>query len=128
MEPPVSQPSRLPNREYSSSQLRYRKANVNLVSWSKNIGTLQFPKDDKNMSYYRTLESIGARACRHGGSGNHWDNECRHSWKGEKLARLNYVQLKSNDLRAQEDYNNLFYELDSDAKQESNPQNFCRPL
>jgi hypothetical protein len=31
-------------------------------------------------------------------------------------------------LRAQEDYNNLFYELDSNTKQESSPQDFCRPL
>jgi len=111
LEPPVFQPSRLPNQEYSSSQLPYRKANVNLVSWSKNIGTLQFPKDDKNMSYYRTLESIGARACRHCGSGNHWDNECRHSRKGEKLTRGNCIQLENNDIKAQEDNDNLFYQL-----------------
>jgi len=34
------------------------KGNVNLVGWSKNIGTPQFPKDDKNVSPRRTPESI----------------------------------------------------------------------
>ena len=29
---------------------------------------------------------------------------------------------------AQEDYDNLFYELDSNIKEDSNQQNFCRPL
>jgi len=48
--PTPQQPQRLPNREFSNSQFPYRKANVNLVGWSKNIGTPQFPKDDKNVS------------------------------------------------------------------------------
>ena len=128
LEPLVSQPSRLPNQEYSNSWFPYCKAHVNLVSWSQNIRTPQFPKDDKNVSPCRTPELIGARPCRHCRSGNHWDNECRHSRKGEKLARVNYIQLEDNNIRAQEDYFNLFYQLDSDAEQESSPQDFCRPL
>jgi hypothetical protein len=128
LEPPVSQPSRLPNWEYSNSWFPYRKVNVNLVGWSKNIGTPQFPKDDKNVSPRKTPELIGARPCRHCRSGNHWDNECCHSRKREKLARVNCIQLENNDIRAQEDYDNLFYELDSDAEQESSSQDFCRPL
>jgi hypothetical protein len=48
--PTPQQPQCLPNREFSNSQFPYRKANVNLVGWSKNIGTPQFPKDDKNVS------------------------------------------------------------------------------
>jgi len=44
------------------------------------------------------------------------------------MARVNYIQLESNDIRAQEDYNNLFYNLESEAKEESNLQDFCRPL
>jgi len=128
LEPPVSQPSRLPNQEYSNPWFPYHKAHVNLVGWSQNIGTLQFPKDNKNVSPHRTPESISARPCRHCGSRNHWDNECCHSQKREKLARVNYIQLKDKDIRAQEDYNNLFYKLDSNAEQESSPQDFCRPL
>ena len=91
LEPAVSQPQRLPNREYSNSRFPYRKAHVNLVGWSKNVGTPQFPKDDKNVSPRKTPESIGARPCRHCGSGMHWDNECRHSRKGERMARVNLV-------------------------------------
>ena len=31
-------------------------------------------------------------------------------------------------MRAQEDYDNLFYELESDSEEGSNQQDFCRPL
>ena len=48
--------------------------------------------------------------------------------KGEKLARVNCIQLEASNLRAQEDYNNLFYELESDSEEGANQQNFCRPL
>ena len=128
LEVPVSQPHRLPNREFPNSRFPYCKANVSLVSWSKNIGTPQFPKDDKNISLRKTPDLIGARPCRHCGSGKHWDNECHHSRKGEKLARVSYVHLEDNDVQAQEDYDNLFYELDFDAEEESNQPNFHRPL
>jgi hypothetical protein len=128
LEPLISQPTCLPNQEYSNSRFPYHKANVNLVGWSKNIGTSQFPKDDKNISPHRTPKSIGARPCRHCRSGNHWDHKCCHSHKGEKLARVNCIQLEINDIRAQEDYNNLFYKLDSDTDREFSSQDFCRPL
>src|ERR1700676_4063726 len=129
LEAPVSQPHRLPNREYPISRFPYRKANVNLVGWSKNIGTPQFPKDNKNVSPRRTPESIEARPCRHCGSGFHWDNECKHSWKGKKKAQVNLIQLEDNDLQAQEDYDSLFYNLDSDSEEgSSNKPDFCEPL
>ena len=44
------------------------------------------------------------------------------------MARVNHIQLKDNDVRAQEDSNGLFYELDSDAEGESTQQDFRRPL
>jgi hypothetical protein len=95
----------------------------------QHTGTPQFPKDNKNVSPRRTPESIGARPCRHCGSGFHWDNECKHSRKGEKMARVNLIQLEDNDLQAQEDYDNLFYKLDSDSeKGSSDIQDFCKPL
>ena len=72
--------------------------------------------------------SVGARPCRHCGSRKKWDNECQHSRNGEKLARLNCIQLKDNDLRAQEDYDNLFYKLESNSEEGTDQQNFCRPL
>src|SRR6202167_2291813 len=44
------------------------------------------------------------------------------------MARVNLVQLEDNDVRAQEEYDSLFYELDSDAENELTQQDFCRPL
>ena len=44
------------------------------------------------------------------------------------MARVNLVQLEDNDVRAQEEYDSLFYELDSDTENESTQQDFCRPL
>jgi hypothetical protein len=76
----------------------------------------------------RPPESIGTRPCRHCRSGMHWDNECRHCRKGEKMARVNLVQFEDNDVKAQEEYDSLFYEPDSNAKNESTQQDFCRPL
>src|ERR1700691_1914696 len=57
----------------------------------------------------------------------HWDNECCHSRKGERMARVNLVRLEDDDVRAQEEYDSLFYELDSDTEGESTQQDFCRP-
>ena len=48
--------------------------------------------------------------------------------KGEKLARVNCIQLEDNNLRAQEDYDNLFYESESDSEDDTDQQYFCRPL
>jgi hypothetical protein len=44
------------------------------------------------------------------------------------MARVNLVRLKDDDVRAQEEYDSLFYELDSDTENESTQQDFCRPL
>jgi hypothetical protein len=96
--PTQLQPQCLPNGEFLNNQFSYQKTNVNLVGWSKNIGTRQFPKDDKNVSLRRTPESIGAQPCRHCGSSFHWNNECKRSWKGKKMAQVNLIQLEDNDL------------------------------
>ena len=125
---PILQPPRLPNREYTSTCFPYCKANVNLVGWPKKIGTPLFPKDDNNVSPRKTPVSVGTRPCRHCGNGKHWDNECRHLRKGEKLARVNCNQLDNNDLRAQEDYKNLFYKLEFNSEEGGNQQDFCRFL
>jgi hypothetical protein len=45
------------------------------------------------------------------------------------MVRVNLIQLKDNDLQAQEDYNNLFYDLDSDSEEGSSDKlDFCEPL
>ena len=108
----------LPNRGYPGSRYPFRKAVTNLVGWSENLPKPPFPKDDKNVSSKKTPESQGAQPCRHCGSGKHWDNECHHSRKGERQARVNYVQLEEMDYEAQENYDNLYYELDSEDEQD----------
>jgi hypothetical protein len=129
--PSVSQTQHLPNQAYTGSRFPYKKVNVNLVGWSSTLSKPQFPKDDKNVSKRRTPESIGARPCRHCGSGNHWDNECRHSRQGERQARVNLIQYNDEDSKAQDQYDALYYNLDSDNEDASNStsqQDFCRPL
>ena len=54
LEAPVLQPPHLPSQEYTSACFPYCRANVNLVGWSKNIGTPFFPKDDSNVSPRKT--------------------------------------------------------------------------
>ena len=44
------------------------------------------------------------------------------------MARVNLVWLEDDDVRAQEEYDSLFYELDSDVEGESTQRDFCRPL
>ena len=61
--------------------------------------SLQFLGYQNSIAPSRTPNSVGARPCRHCGSGKHWDNECHHSRKGERLARVHCVQLEDNDIR-----------------------------
>ena len=44
------------------------------------------------------------------------------------MDRVNLVRLEDEDVRAQEEYDSLFYELDSDTEGESTQRDFCRPL
>ncbi|KAJ7336115.1 hypothetical protein DFH08DRAFT_965018 [Mycena albidolilacea] len=87
-------------------------ARTNLVGASPNMPPPLFPKDDHNVSRKATPESKGARPCRHCGSGNHWDNECKHSFKANKFARANLASATSDDARAQEEYDEFYYGLD----------------
>jgi hypothetical protein len=116
-------------RYRDNQQGRERTARVNLVGWSANLGPPKFPKDDRNVSKKATPESKGARPCRHCGSRKHWDYECKHSFKGNKTARTNPASSTSEDLQAQDEYNDLYYGLDSDesSSDESN-QGFEEPL
>lgn len=74
----------------------------------------KFPKDDKNVTRKgQTPEAKGARPCRHCGSGKHWDNECKHSFKAMKQARANLgtSAIPEEDQEAQEEYDALYFEL-----------------
>src|SRR5882762_2861967 len=49
--------------------------------------------------------------------------------ESEKMVQVNSIQLKDNDLRAQEDYDDLFYNMDSDSEEGySERQDVCKPL
>ncbi|KAF8139138.1 hypothetical protein K438DRAFT_1533132, partial [Mycena galopus ATCC 62051] len=107
-----------------------RTAHANLVGWSANLGPPKFPKDDRNVSKRATPESKGARPCRHCGSGKHWDNECKHSFKSNRAARTNLATSNSDDLEAQEDYDDLYYTLESENEsgaEENTKQDFEEP-
>jgi hypothetical protein len=120
-------PYRDRDREYSRNSVQ--TARTNLVGWSRNQGPPKFPKDDKNVSAKATPESKGARPCRHCGSGKHWDNECKHAFKGNRAARANLANTTSEDQDAQDEYNDLYYSLDTDDDSGSeSKQGFNQPL
>jgi hypothetical protein len=73
--PGGSIPTHLPGSGFVSRN-PWKRANTNFVGFTPTMKKPEFPKDDKNVSPRRTPESIGARPCRHCGSGMHWDNEC----------------------------------------------------
>lgn len=125
-------PTQLPNAGFNSRN-PWKRANTNFAGFTPALKKPEFPKDDKNISPRRTPESIGARPCRHCGSGMHWDNECRHSRQGERKARANFAQPSPAEIQVQEDYDALYYDLDSEDETEGASQgvsqpDFCEPL
>ena len=102
------------------------RTRAHLVGAYKGQEPPKFPKDDTNVSKRgKTPEEKGARPCRHCGSGKHWDYECRHSFKGNRAARTNLSQTSAEGTIAQDEYDNLYYSLDSDSETE---QDFRNPL
>ena len=96
-----------------------------LVGSFKGLEPPKVPKDDSNVSRKgKTPEEKGARPCRHCGSGKHWDNECQHSFKGNRAVRANLSQISGEETIAQNKYNDLYYSL-SDSETE---QDFHEPL
>ncbi|KAF7306872.1 TY3B-TY3B protein [Mycena indigotica] len=83
---------------------------------SRNLPPAPFPKDDANVSKKATPESKGARPCRHCGSGKHWDNECKHAFRGNKTVRAHLAAATEEELDAQEDYDDLYYSLEPAAE------------
>jgi hypothetical protein len=80
-----------------------------LVGWSPNLGKPLFPKDDSVVSKGKSPEEKGARPCRYCGSGKHWDNDCKHARKGAKQVRVNLATMSTEDLQAQDDYDELYF-------------------
>ncbi|KZP30010.1 hypothetical protein FIBSPDRAFT_726587 [Athelia psychrophila] len=73
------------NSSRASFQPPYQRARENLVGWSKDMPAPEFAKDNQTV-LNKTPELIGARPCRHCGSGKHWDKECKHAKQGERKA------------------------------------------
>src|ERR1700720_1629326 len=76
----------------------------------------------------KTPEFVNARPCRHCGSGKHWDYKCKHSWKGERQACANFVLLSNPEIEALDDYDNLYYGLESEDESSSELLDFCSPF
>ncbi|TDL15377.1 hypothetical protein BD410DRAFT_732786, partial [Rickenella mellea] len=86
-------------------------ATARLVGWSPASSKPPFPKDDSVVSKGKTPEQANARPCRHCGSGKHWDNDCKYHRKDVKKARTNNVTVETEDVEAQEEYDELYYSL-----------------
>ena len=72
-----------------------------------------------NVSKKATPASKGARPCRHCRSDQHWDPECKHSYQSSKCTRTHLVgaEAKSDELEALEEYENMYYNLESDSEE-----------
>ncbi|KIJ32726.1 hypothetical protein M422DRAFT_184133, partial [Sphaerobolus stellatus SS14] len=81
---------------------------ANLIGHSDNLPTPPFPRDDSNISKGKTPEDKGARACRHCGSGKHWDNDCRHARNGARKVRAQLILMNDDDRRAMNEYEELY--------------------
>jgi hypothetical protein len=88
----------------------------------------KFPKDDKNISSRKTLESVNTRPCQHCRSGKHWDYKCKYSQKGERQAQVNFISLWDPDIEALNTYDDLYYELVSNNESANDSQDFHKPL
>ena len=127
-QPQPNMVTQFPNRAFQNQRFRPRKAHVNMVGWTPSLEPPKFPKDDKNVSSRKTLESVNARPCQHCGSEKHWDYECKYSQKGERQARANYASLSDLDVEALNAYDDLYYKLESGDESENSLQDFCEPL
>ena len=129
-QPPPNVVTQFPNRAFQSQRFCSQKAHITMVGCTPSLEPPKFPKDNKNVSSRKTLESVNTRPCWHctSASGKHWDYECKYSWKGERQARANFVLLLDPDVEVLNTYDNLYYKLDSDNESEDDSQDFYKPL
>jgi hypothetical protein len=99
-----------------------------MIGCTSSLEPPKFPKDDKNISPRKTPESINARPCRHCGCGKHWDYECKHSCRGERQARTKFVSMSNLEIEALNDYDELYYGMESEDKSTGGQQDFCSPF
>jgi|SRR6266436_739139 len=99
-----------------------------MVGWTPSLEPPKFLKDNKNVTSWKTPESVNARPCQHCGSVKHWDYECKHSWKGERQARASFITLSDPEIEALNAYDDLYYDLESEGESAKDQQDFCEPL
>jgi hypothetical protein len=133
MDLPMNKPENHTREDHVEQRKSFQRpdtsARANLVGATPTMEPPKFPKDDSIVSKKGTPESKGARPCRHCGSGKHWDNECKHSFRGNKFARTNLARTSEEDERAQEEYDELYYALSDEqdfevALQSTGPSSF----
>ncbi|KAI4294046.1 hypothetical protein K525DRAFT_213608 [Schizophyllum commune Loenen D] len=86
-------------------------ARAHLVGSSTDLPPPKFPKDDANISKRATPKDKGARGCRHCGSLNHWDKECKYAFKGMRNARTRLAEASMDLLEAEDEYEDLYYSV-----------------
>ncbi|KAG8942694.1 hypothetical protein FRC03_002927 [Tulasnella sp. 419] len=96
------------------------KAWAHAIGWSQDLGPLPFAKDDSVISRGKTPEMVNARPCQHCGSLKHWDNNCRHTRKGAKQAKANFVNPSTECIAAQEEYEEAYLNADTDGEDGDN--------
>jgi len=117
--------------DFSRDNNLFCNARSNLVGWTEKMEPPKFPKDDSNVLKKATPKQKGARPCRHCGSDQHWDLECKHSYRGNHSARSNLTHsVNEEQAQVQERYKDLYYELGSDDDELAEPseKDFCEPL
>jgi hypothetical protein len=98
-----------------------------MIGWTLSLEPPKFPKDDKNILPRKTLESVNARPCWHCRFGKHWDYECKHSCR-ERQARANFISMSDLEIEALNDYDKLYYGMESEDESPSEQQDFCSPF
>ncbi|KIY61003.1 hypothetical protein CYLTODRAFT_363481 [Cylindrobasidium torrendii FP15055 ss-10] len=94
-------------------------ATTRLVGASTKLPPPQFPRDDANVTKRGlTPKAKGARPCRHCGSDQHWDNECKYRSKSMRTARTCLAHTDTDLLEAMDEYDQIYWmvvdELESD--------------
>lgn len=96
-----------------------------MIGFSKDLPPPSYPRDDATRSKGKSPKDKGARPCRHCGSPNHWDNECKYARKGARMAKTHFVEPSPDYLSAQDAYEEAYYETESE-EEEINEENLGR--
>jgi hypothetical protein len=128
MPPSTNLVTQIPNQGFQGQRFQPHKAHINMIGWTPSLEPPKLPKDNKNVSPRKTPESMNARPCQHCRSRKHWDYECKHSRRGERQAHTNFILLSDPELEALNDYDELYYAMESEDESTSEPQDFCSPF